>query len=121
MSLRPLSSLAGHERLKKAGQIEPWVFWRMVAQERGGAKKPQPIIRFNQAWKIACRAAGCPGRIRHDLRRTAVRNLVRAGIPERLSMMMTGHKTPSVFQRYNIVSDGDVREAAHKLNDVTGR
>ena len=36
-------------------------------------------------------------------------------------MMMTGHKTPSVFQRYNIVSDGDVREAAHKLNDVTGR
>lgn len=112
---------AEHERLKKAGQLEPWVFWRMVAEERGGEKKPQPIISFNKAWKIACRAAGCPGRIPHDLRRTAVRNLVRAGIPERVAMMMTGHKTPSVFQRYNIVSDGDLREAAQKLNVAAGR
>ena len=72
---------AEHLRLKKAGQIAPWVFCRFVAEGRGGPKKPQPIISFNKAWKAACRVAGCPGRIPHDLRRTAVRGLVRAGIP----------------------------------------
>jgi len=73
------------------------------------------ITSFTKAWRVATREAGCPGRIPHDLRRTAVRNLVRAGIPERVAMRMTGHKTPSVW-RYNIVSDGDLREAAQKLN-----
>jgi integrase len=115
------AQLVEHERLKKGGHICRFVFFREVAEERGGEKKPQRIISFNKAWKLACRAAGCPGRIPHDLRRTAVRNLVRAGIPERVAMMMTGHKTPSVFQRYNIVSDGDLREAAHKLNVAASR
>jgi integrase len=110
-----------HERLKKAGHIFPQVFFREVADERGGAKHPKVITSFNKAWKKACVAAGCPGRIPHDLRRTGVRNLVRAGIPERVAMMMTGHRTPSVFQRYNIVSDGDLREAAQKLNVAGGR
>jgi integrase len=83
---------AEHERLKKAGQIEPWVFFRMVAHGRGGEKKPRPIISLNKAWKAACRAAGCPGKIPHDMRRTAIRNIVRSGTSENVAMKLSGHK-----------------------------
>ena len=107
---------AEHERLKKAGHICPYVFFRLVADKRGGEKKPRQVKAFAKAWKKACQAAGCPGRIPHDLRRTAVRNMVRRGVPERVAMKLTGHKTRSVFERYNIVSDGDLSDAALKLN-----
>ena len=80
----------------------------------------RPIKSFRVAFRSACVEAGCPGRVLHDFRRTAVRNLVRAGIPERVAMQMTGHKTRSVFERYNIVSAGDLREAARRLDAVTG-
>ena len=80
----------------------------------------QPIKSFRVAFRTACVEAGCPGRVLHDFRRTAVRNLVRAGIPERVAMQLTGHKTRSVFERYNIVSAGDLREAAKRLDAVTG-
>jgi integrase len=80
---------AEHDRLKTAGHIVPFVFVREVAEGRGGEKKPRRIVSFGKVWRAACVDAGCPGRIPHDLRRTAVRNLVRAGIPERVAMQMT--------------------------------
>jgi hypothetical protein len=106
--------------LQSRGLIVPWVFYRMVANERRGPKFPRKVTAFNKAWAAACTAAGCPGRIPHDLRRSAVRNLVRANIPERVAMQLTGHKTRSVFERYNIVSDGDLVAAARRLDEAHG-
>jgi integrase len=69
-----------------------------------------------KAWTTACTKAGVPGMLRHDMRRSAVRNLVvRYGVPEHVAMKITGHETRRVFDAYNIVSPGDLQAAARKM------
>ena len=113
-----LRSLLDAQRERARGLAARGIPARHVFVYSAGKKAGQPITQrgYHHAWKRARRAAGLTDRISHDLRRTAVRNLVRAGVPERVAMQLTGHKTRSVFERYNIVSPGDLREAAARLD-----
>ncbi len=95
---------------REMGQVIPHLFPHLTGPWRG-----KRIQDFKKRWKAACVQAGCPGMLRHDFRRTAVRNLVNSGVPERIAMKVTGHRSRMVFDRYHIISPADLQEATRKL------
>jgi len=75
----------------------------------------KPVRDFRETWAKVCTAAGCPGLLLHDLRRSAARNFRRAGVAEGVIMRVGGWRTRSVFERYNIISQADIKDALAKL------
>ena len=100
-SQRERTSALGRE----GGRLIPWVFHR----------NGKPIRSFHHAWRNACKRARVPGRLIHDLRRTAVRNFERAGVARSVAMKLSGHKTESIYRRYAIVSEADLAEGVRKV------
>jgi integrase len=91
---------------RETNSIIPWVFCRPDGLRVGD---------FRKAWATACRLAGVPGRLVHDFRRTAVRNLERSGVPRSAAMKLTGHKTEAVYRRYAVTDSAMLQEAVAKL------
>jgi integrase len=110
-TLPPLDALLRAQRdltrttERETGRIIPHVFHR-----RG-----RPIREMRTAWEKARTAAGLDGWLFHDLRRTAVRNLERAGVPRSVAMKLTGHKTEAVYRRYAIADHAALSEGVEKL------
>ena len=99
---------------------------RRVERRRAGSSRVfhrdgVAVRTWRHALRDACRRAGVPKRMLHDCRRTAARNLIRAGVPERVAMLLTGHKTRAVFDRYNIVNEQELLSAGERLAAYVGK
>jgi integrase len=103
------------DALEGAGHPVQAVFF-YHERTRGGRAAGERIHSFRGSWRSACQRAGLDGLRVHDLRRSAARHLIRAGVSEHVAMKFTGHKTQSIFRRYDIVAESDLIEGGEKLN-----
>jgi integrase len=101
---------------RKTGRIIPYLFPYLGGRQRIGQQRRD----FRKAWATAFTKAGVPGMLRHDFRRTAVRNIVNDGTPEKVAMMITGHKTRAVFDGYHIVAPEDLKPRRPAWRPGTG-
>lgn len=99
--------LVSFDRLKKRGYFPRFLFHKPLGTSIGS---------FRKRWRTAAKNAGHPGLLIHDLRRSATRNLTKAGVPEQTAMAVLGHKSNSTFRRYRIVDTSDLADAAAKLD-----
>jgi integrase len=100
----------------------PWVFFWHDDHHEGSIPGTR-LVNFDWSWKRACTSAGYPGLLIHDLRRSAIKFADQeAGISSRLVRLMSGHKTESVYQRYNIAGANDVAKMGRALDEfVNGK
>jgi integrase len=127
--LRGSQTKSGHARvLPIYGEMEAWLRFAKAERdlkcpdtEHVIAQRCKPVTWFYQAWRTACAAAGVHGLLFHDLRRTAVRNMLDAGIDEKTAMLITGHRTRAMIDRYNIRNEKDVLAAGRKLDEYRRR
>jgi integrase len=104
------------------GGMGPWLEMQLARCEALAPKTKDlfiwqdgtPIRNFRGAWDAACEMVRLKGFIPHDLRRTAVRNMIRAGVPEKVAMDISGHKTAAMLWRYNIIDPRDIVEAGRR-------
>jgi len=106
-------SIARAERVV-GGHDCAYVFVRSATRTRNTRSRGLPVVDIHVVWKAACEKAGLEGRLFHDLRRSAARNMDRAGVSRHVAMQITGHKTESMYRRYNIVTESDIRAALAK-------
>lgn len=102
----------------------PYVFFgrsRRPGERRIGGENKFPVSPALNGWDEACRAAGLEGLKLHDLRRSAVRNMKRAGVVDSIAMSITGHKTRSMYDRYDIVDETDLIDAGEKLAEYAAQ
>ena len=95
---------------RQLGRVIPWLFPHLEGRFVG-----QRLVDVRKIWQRACREAGVPGVLIHDLRRSAVRNMEEAGIPRSVVMKVTGHRTERIYARYAIVSETDMDTATDRI------